>query len=146
WSRCPFAIYPSAARPRPAVPSCSFQLPSVAESPGRSIVFAAGAGARRPAPFCCTAAGIVCLDVAAGTPKNSGRASRPLSPPGTGILMILPQPLFHGTLIRRYQRFLADVELDDGTRVTAHTPNTGSMMGCARPGSRVVLSLSPNPG
>jgi sugar fermentation stimulation protein A len=60
--------------------------------------------------------------------------------------MILPQPLYHGTLIRRYQRFLADVELDDGTRVTAHTPNTGSMKGCAVPGSRVVLSMSPNPG
>ena len=60
--------------------------------------------------------------------------------------MKLPQPLYHGTLIRRYQRFLADVELDDGTRVTAHTPNTGSMQGCARPGSRVLLSLSGNPG
>lgn len=60
--------------------------------------------------------------------------------------MRLPQPLFHGTLIRRYQRFLADVELDDGSRVTAHTPNTGSMMGCAVPGNRVALSLSANPG
>jgi sugar fermentation stimulation protein A len=60
--------------------------------------------------------------------------------------MILPEPLFHGTLIRRYQRFLADVELDDGTLVTAHTPNTGSMRGCARPGSRVILSLSENLG
>lgn len=60
--------------------------------------------------------------------------------------MVLPQPLFHGTLLRRYQRFLADVELDDGSRVTAHTPNTGSMMGCSTPGSRVVLSVSDNPG
>jgi len=60
--------------------------------------------------------------------------------------MTLPQPLFHGTLIRRYKRFLADVELDDGSLVTAHTPNTGSMQGCARPGSRVILSLSATPG
>ena len=60
--------------------------------------------------------------------------------------MHLPAPLIHGTLIRRYQRFLADVELDDGSLVTAHTPNTGSMLGCARPGSRVLLSLSGNPG
>lgn len=60
--------------------------------------------------------------------------------------MLLPQPLHHGTLIRRYQRFLADVELDDGTQVTAHTPNTGSMKGCAIPGSRVALSVSTNPG
>jgi sugar fermentation stimulation protein A len=58
--------------------------------------------------------------------------------------MKLPEPLFHGTLIRRYQRFLADVELDDGSLVTAHTPNTGSMRGCARPGSRVLLSKSAN--
>ena len=60
--------------------------------------------------------------------------------------MKLPEPLFHGTLIRRYQRFLADVELDDGSLVTAHTPNTGSMRGCARPGSRVLLSRSANAG
>lgn len=60
--------------------------------------------------------------------------------------MKLPAPLYEGTLIRRYQRFLADVQLDDGTQVTAHTPNTGSMMGCALPGNRVLLSISPNPG
>lgn len=60
--------------------------------------------------------------------------------------MMLPSPLYEGTLIRRYHRFLADVELDDGTLVTAHTPNTGSMMGCAVPGNRVVLSVSGNPG
>lgn len=59
--------------------------------------------------------------------------------------MKLPHPLCHGTLIRRYQRFLADVELDDGSVVTAHTPNTGSMMGCAVPGNRVLLSTSANP-
>jgi sugar fermentation stimulation protein A len=59
--------------------------------------------------------------------------------------MKLQQPLFPGTLIRRYQRFLADVQLDDGSLVTAHTPNTGSMMGCACPGNRVLLSRSENP-
>lgn len=59
--------------------------------------------------------------------------------------MVLPQPLYRGTLIRRYQRFLADVLLADGTVVTAHCPNSGSMRGCADPGSTVLLSRSDNP-
>jgi len=57
----------------------------------------------------------------------------------------LPNPLFPGTLQRRYQRFLTDVELADGSRVTAHTPNTGSMKQCAVPGHPVLVSRSDNP-
>jgi len=57
----------------------------------------------------------------------------------------LPSPLAPGRLRRRYQRFLADIELDDGTRITAHTPNTGSMQQCAVPGHRVLVSSSANP-
>ena len=60
--------------------------------------------------------------------------------------MLLPQPLYPGRLLRRYQRFLADVELDDGSIVTAHCPNSGSMKGCNLPGSPVLLSCSDKPG
>lgn len=54
------------------------------------------------------------------------------------------RPLIAGTLLRRYQRFLADVRLDDGGIVTDHTPNTGSMLGCCLPGCRVWLRETGN--
>jgi len=56
----------------------------------------------------------------------------------------LPTPLHKGFLLKRYKRFLADVELDDGAVVTAHTPNTGSMLQCAVPGHEVLISVSEN--
>lgn len=59
--------------------------------------------------------------------------------------MKLPQPLIEGRLVRRYKRFLADVELKDGTLVTAHTPNTGSMQQCSEAGQSVLLSKSDSP-
>ncbi len=48
-----------------------------------------------------------------------------------------------GILIKRYKRFFADVQLDNGT-VTAHCPNTGSMMGLLDTGNKVLLSESNN--
>jgi sugar fermentation stimulation protein A len=54
-------------------------------------------------------------------------------------------PLVSGILIRRYQRFLAEVQLADRRSVLAHCPNSGSMKGCNLPGREVRLSLAENP-
>lgn len=49
-------------------------------------------------------------------------------------------PLIHGRLLKRYKRFLADVILDDGTVVTAHCTNSGSMKSCLEEDAEVWLS------
>ena len=56
--------------------------------------------------------------------------------------MRFPDPLIPGRLLRRYKRFLSDVELDGGEVVVAHCANPGSMLGLADPGARVWLSPS----
>jgi len=53
--------------------------------------------------------------------------------------------LIHGTLIRRYKRFLADVLLDDGSEVIAHCTNSGSMLSCIEEGAEVWLSPADDP-
>lgn len=58
--------------------------------------------------------------------------------------MIFQNPLIKGRLIKRYKRFLADVEIEDGTSITAHCPNSGAMQGLTTPGTPVWLSKSPN--
>jgi sugar fermentation stimulation protein A len=54
-------------------------------------------------------------------------------------------PLLPGTLLKRYKRFMADIELDSGDVITAHCPNTGPMTGIYLPGNRVYVSQSDNP-
>ncbi len=54
-------------------------------------------------------------------------------------------PLINGRLIKRYKRFLADVQLDSGETVTAHCPNSGSMKACSEPGRPVYISRADNP-
>ena len=58
--------------------------------------------------------------------------------------MRFAKKLVEGRLIRRYKRFLADIQLP-GEVITAACPNTGSLMGCADAGSRVWLSESESP-
>ena len=56
--------------------------------------------------------------------------------------MEFPTQLIPARLIKRYKRFLADVELDSGELITVHCPNTGAMSGCAEPGRHIWLSVS----
>jgi sugar fermentation stimulation protein A len=58
----------------------------------------------------------------------------------------LPWPeLIPGKLLKRYKRFLADVCLENGTTITAHCPNSGSMQACSEPGRPVFVSFHDNP-
>ena len=59
--------------------------------------------------------------------------------------MRFADPLLEGRLVRRYKRFLADVELAGGEVVVAHCANPGSMLGLQEAGAEVWLSRAQNP-
>lgn len=59
--------------------------------------------------------------------------------------MKFAEPLVRGTLVKRYKRFLSDIELPDGELVVAHCANPGAMLGLNAAGSEVWLSRSKNP-
>lgn len=54
-------------------------------------------------------------------------------------------PLQPALLLRRYKRFLADIETGEGERITIHCPNTGSMKNCWVENSSCWYSDSGNP-
>lgn len=61
------------------------------------------------------------------------------------MILLQKTDLVPGTLLQRYKRFLADVRLEDGSVVTAHCTNTGTMKTCWEPGDRVLLERAANP-
>ena len=52
------------------------------------------------------------------------------------------EPLVEGVLIRRYKRFLADIQIENGEIVSAHCANTGPMKGLLNEGAKVRISFS----
>lgn len=59
--------------------------------------------------------------------------------------MQYPGGLTEAVLLRRYKRFLADVEFADGTVLTAHCANPGAMTSCWEEGCPARLSFHDNP-
>lgn len=57
--------------------------------------------------------------------------------------MNFPAPIQKGKLVKRYKRFLADIELN-GEVITAHCANSGSMMGVKDEGATVWVSAAMN--
>lgn len=69
----------------------------------------------------------------------------PIASPPEAQRVLTLEPLQEGVLLKRYKRFLADVELDSGEVVTAHCANTGPMSGVLHVGGRVRLRHAPSP-
>ncbi|MCP3919525.1 MAG: DNA/RNA nuclease SfsA [bacterium] len=59
----------------------------------------------------------------------------PVQPAATKIEL----PTVEARLSRRYKRFLTDVEMPNGEVLTAHCPNTGTLLGCIPEGARTIL-------
>jgi len=59
--------------------------------------------------------------------------------------MKFQQKLIPAKLIRRYKRFLTDVELEDGSIAIAHCTNSGAMISCIEEGAPIYLSPAKDP-
>jgi sugar fermentation stimulation protein A len=66
------------------------------------------------------------------------------SPAGSDPALYWPE-LIKGILLKRYKRFIADVEMPSGEIIQAHCPNSGSMKACNEPGRPAYLSRATNP-
>lgn len=60
------------------------------------------------------------------------------------LMMKFPAPIQKGRLIKRYKRFLADIDIS-GDMITAHCANPGSMMGVKEEGAIVWVTKAKNP-
>jgi len=60
------------------------------------------------------------------------------------MALIQKRNLVPGRILKRYKRFLADVQLEDGTLEVAHCTNTGTMATCWAPGDLVLLERATN--
>ncbi len=59
--------------------------------------------------------------------------------------MIFPHLLTRARFLKREKRFLIHAEMEDGSKVIAHTNNTGSMRGCLAANAEIWLSPATNP-
>jgi sugar fermentation stimulation protein A len=55
-------------------------------------------------------------------------------------------PLVSARFHRREKRFLAEVDLEDGSRMWVHVPNSGALTGCLSPGMEIILTDDARPG
>ena len=79
------------------------------------------------------------------SPSSSKSSGQPPIEPTTSDWLYPYPELLSGRLLKRYKRFMADIELDSGETITAHCPNTGPMTGVSKVGSAVKVSRSNNP-
>jgi sugar fermentation stimulation protein A len=74
-----------------------------------------------------------------------GRDARRVEPAPAGPVSLAREAPLAARFLRRYKRFFADVETEDGETLTVHCPDPGSMRGFQRPGAAVRCSTSDDP-
>jgi sugar fermentation stimulation protein A len=74
--------------------------------------------------------------------RGSSMKKTKIAPATMGVAL---PPLMPGILVKRYNRFLADITLTNGRTITAHCPNSGSMRACCEPGRPVYVSFHDHP-